>query len=565
VAIGGNRGTRVSDKILVGDLVAEFLQANGVNQAFGVVSVHNIPMLDAIGRGNAIRFVMARGEAGAGHMADAYARVTGGLGVMFTSTGPGAANACGALVEARFAGAPVLHLTGQTATGNIDKGQGTVHDVADQLGMLKAVSKAAYRVRTPDAALAVLRQAATEALTPPTGPVSVEIPIDVQRAAVDRPNPASLVVTPPVPMAPAPAALDALAAMLIAAKRPMLWTGSGARFAGDAVRRLAEMGVGVVTSWNGRGVLPEDHPMTLGGMNGTGTPQVETFYQTCDLMIVAGSRLRGHETRDMDMKLPARRAQIDVDSAANGRTYSAELFVLADAGLTLKLLADRVQGKLAVDPKFADGVKRLKDETRTKYLEALGPYSTFADQLRAAMPRDAIFVRDITLSNSTWGNRVFPLYGPLSSVYAVGAAIGAGMQHGIGAAVGAQGRKVVAMCGDGGFFLNLAELWTAVQERVDIVFVVMNDKGYGVIKHIQDAMYGGRHFFGDLMSPDLETLCKGSNIPFERVSRAQDFGAAVGRMLAKPGPTLVEVDMTAIGAFPRYFQPPPYAQKKAAE
>lgn len=555
----------MSEKILVGDLVAEFLQANGVQDAFGVVSVHNIPILDAIGRRNAIRFVMSRGEAGAGHMADAYARVTGGLGVMFTSTGPGAANACGALVEARFAGAPVLHLTGQTATGNIDKGQGPVHDVPHQLEMLKSVSKAAYRVRTAESALGVLRQAATEALTPPTGPVSVEIPIDVQRTAIDRPHPASLVVTPPPAMAPAPAALDALAEMLLAAKRPMLWCGSGAKTAGAAVKALAEMGVGVVTSWNGRGVIPEDHPMTLGGMNGSGTPQVEAFYQTCDLMIVAGSRLRGHETRDMDMALPARRAQIDVDPAANGRTYSSALFVHADAALTLKLLAEQVQGRLKPDPTFAGEVKALKREATAKYLGTLGPYEAFPEKLRAAMPRDALFVRDITLSASTWGNRTFPMYGPRDSVHAVGAAIGAGMQHGIGAAVAAKGRKVVCMCGDGGFFLNLAELWTAVQERVDIVFLVMNDRGYGVIKHIQDAMYGGRHFFGDLRGPNLEDLCRTSGIPFERVSRCEDIGEAASRMMAKAGPTLIEVDMTAIGAFPRYFQPPPYAQKKAGE
>ena len=132
----------MAEEILVGDLVAEFLQAAGVTTAFGVVSVHNIPMLDGIGRRNAVRFVSSRGEMGAGHMADAYARANGGLGVAFTSTGPGAANITGPLVEAVFAGSPMLHLTGQTATGNIEKRQGAVHDVQDQLGMLEATSLA---------------------------------------------------------------------------------------------------------------------------------------------------------------------------------------------------------------------------------------------------------------------------------------------------------------------------------------------------------------------------------------------------------------------------------------
>ena len=105
----------------VGDLVAEFLSQCGVTTAFGIASVHNIPMLDAIGRRNAIRFMMARGELGGAHMADGYARVSGSLGVIFSSTGPGAANAIGGLIEARFSGSSVLHITGQTSTKFVDR------------------------------------------------------------------------------------------------------------------------------------------------------------------------------------------------------------------------------------------------------------------------------------------------------------------------------------------------------------------------------------------------------------------------------------------------------------
>src|SRR5271154_4031418 len=144
----------------VGDLVAEFLTQCGVTTAFGIASVHNIPMLDAIGRRNAIRFIMARGELGGAHMADGFARVTGELGVLFSSTGPGAANAVGGLIEAQFAASPVLHITGHTATKFADRRLGTVHDPVDQLGMLSSVSKAAYRVRSAEQALGVLTRAA---------------------------------------------------------------------------------------------------------------------------------------------------------------------------------------------------------------------------------------------------------------------------------------------------------------------------------------------------------------------------------------------------------------------
>jgi acetolactate synthase-1/2/3 large subunit len=155
----------------VGDLVAEFLSQCGVTTAFGIASVHNIPMLDAIGRRNAIRFVMARGELGGAHMADGYARVKGGLGVLFSSTGPGAANTVGGLFEARFAGSPVLHITGMTASRFADRAMGSVHDAPDQLGMMRSVSKSAYRVRSAQQALGVLTRAAVDALTAPTGPV----------------------------------------------------------------------------------------------------------------------------------------------------------------------------------------------------------------------------------------------------------------------------------------------------------------------------------------------------------------------------------------------------------
>ncbi len=550
----------MTETMTVGDITAEFLRHCGVDTAFGVISIHNIPMLDAIGRRNAIRFVMARGEAGAGHMADAHARVSGGLGVLITSTGPGAANATGALVEARFAGTPLLHLAGQTATPNIDRGQGAVHDVADQLGMLKAVSKSAYRVRSPDTALGTLARAAAEALTPPRGPVSVEIPVDIQRASIPRPGELDAFTLPvPPPLEPAADALDTLADMVAAARRPLLWLGGGARHAGAEAARLVGLGIPLVTSWNGRGVVPEDHPMTLGPLNNT--PEVEAFYPSVDLLIVVGCRLRGHETRDMTLGLPPRRVQIDVDPAANGRTYSCDLFLCADSAPTLAGLAERIEGRLQIEPGYAGEIAALKTRTTEAYRDYLDAYRSFPGDLREAMPRDAIWVRDITLNNSTWGNRIFPVYGPRDSVYPVGAAIGPGLAMGIGAALAANGRKTVAMCGDGGFFLGLAELWTAVQENADVVFLIMNDRGYGVIKHIQDSMYEGRRYYGDLAGPDFERLAALAGLPFQKVARADQLGPAVRAALAVDGPALVEVDMTAVGPFPPYFAPPPFADK----
>lgn len=546
----------------VGDLVAEFLQQAGVDTVFGVVSVHNIPMLDALGRRNAVRVVGARGEMGAGHMADAYARARRGLGCFFTSTGPGAANSPGALVEARFAASPVLHITGQTATANIDKEQGAVHDVMDQLGMLKSTCKAAYRIRAPEMALGVLMKAAREALTPPMGPVSIEIPIDIQRAEISRPAMLDgLNISPTAPDAGDAASLDALADMAASAKRPMIWCGAGARYARAPVERLAAMGFGVVTSVNGRAVVPETHPMTLGAFQAT--PEVEAFYETVDFMLVAGGRLRGHETRDLSLKLPARRAQIDVDPAACGRTYGVEHFHVGDAEAALSALADRLEGRMNVEAGFAGDIAGVREETRRNYRKQLGPYADFPEIFREAMPEDAYWVRDVTMSNTTWGNRVLPLSEPEQNIYPVGAAIGPGFQFGIGAAFGAGGRKVVAITGDGGFYLNMTELWTASQERPDVAIVVFNDAGYGVIKDIQNVLYGERHYFADPIGPDLEGLAKLADLPYFRVESETEMGPQLKAAIDHDGPTLLEVDMTKIGKLPPYYAPPPYAAKAA--
>jgi len=522
--------------------------------------VHNIPMLDGIGRRNAIRFVMTRGEMGGAHMADGYARATDGLGVVLTSTGPGSANAVAGLVEAQFAGSPVLHITGQTPTKFVDRAMGSVHDVPDQLGTMASSGKAAFRVRSAQQALGTLMKAAALALTPPRGPVTVEVPIDIQRTPIDRPALLDRFQLPVgVPIQPSEADLDELADRVAKAKRPMLWLGNGAKGARAGALALLELGFGAVSSWNGRGTVPEDHPMTIGGLNGNGAPAVQAFYDTCDLMLVAGSRLRAHETSEFAVKLPANLIQIDIDPEANGRTYPNAWFMVGDTAATLAGLAARLKGRLAVEPGYRAEFAAMKAQSRADFMATLGPYATFADQLRAVMPADALWVRDITLNNSTWGNRIFPVLDPRTNIYPVGAGIGVGLHLGIGAAMGGNGRKTVMMSGDGGFFLNMTELWTAAQERPDIVMVVMNDKGYGVIKHIQDSLYGGRRFYGDLLTPDLQQLAALAGVPSFKVTEGEKFGATVAQAMAVSGPTLVEVDMTAIGAFPPYA---PYNKKQ---
>ena len=183
----------------------------------------------------------------------------------------------------------------------------------------------------------------------------------------------------------------------------------------------------------------------------------------------------------------------------------------------MEALLPRIEGRMKIDPAYRTDFATLKQTARSDFLATLGVYGTFPEQLRPVMPKDAIWVRDVTQSNTTWGNRIFPVYSPHQSVFPVGAGIGQGLSLSLGAAAAANGRKTICMTGDGGFFLNVGELWTAVQENLDLSIIVMNDRGYGVIKRIQDATAQGRRFFADLQGPDLGQLAALAGIPFWKV------------------------------------------------
>lgn len=543
----------------VGDLTAAFLEACGVRAAFGVISIHNMPILDAFARRNSPRFVPARGEAGALNMADAFARVSQGLGVGVTSTGVGAGNAAGSLVEAMTAGSPVLHLTGQIELPWLDRDTGYIHENARQPDLLKAVSKAYFRIWSPDQALGVLQEAVRTALTPPMGPVSVEIPIDVQGGETVIPDELDPVAVPLA--APSDDALDRLADLVLGARRPMLWLGGGARRAATAATQLAEMGIGIVTSVNGRGTVPEDHAMTLGSFNLS--PPAEALYETCDLMVVCGSRLRGNETLKYTLSLPERRIRIDADPSMANRAYDSEFFVHGDSLAVLAGLVARLEGRLLdIDPEFAGDVAAARASAIEGMEGNLGEaYAAIGQTIAGAHPAKAPWVRDITLMNSMWGNRLPELSKPWQGVHSLGGAIGQGLSMAVGAAVAAGG-KTVLLSGDGGFMLNAGELATAVQEQADIAIVLMNDGGYGVIKNIQDAHYGSRQVYADMRNPDFAALCGSLGLPHTRVADVDGVGPALQQALDIAGPAMVEVDMTAIGAFARPFAGPPARPKK---
>jgi len=542
----------------VADDLAALMADLGIGCIFGVISIHNMPLIDAIDRAGRIRFVPARGEAGAMNMADGFARVSGGIGVCLSSTGTAAGNAAGAQTEALVAGSRVLHVTSQVDTGLADRDRAAIHDVPRQPQMLGAVSKAVFRAWRPAQAAGALIAAVSACRSAPAGPVSLELPIDVQRAASESAGESRAWIAETPPPRASEAAIAALAERLQAARRPILWLGGGAHGASGPATALARRGIAIVTSTHGRAVVAEDHPGSLGAFNMT--PEAAALYESCDLMIVAGSRLRGNETRNNALPLPPL-AQIDVDASQLGRNYPVALAIHGDAADALSRLDAALPAEWRPDPELAHDVAVARARSEGRLRAALGPYAVIADALAQRVPAGRHpWVRDVTIANSTFGNRYVPIAAPHLGVHALGGGIGQGLAMGIGAALAAQmagGANAVVLSGDGGLQLGLAELATMAETEAPMVLIVMNDRGYGVIANIQDAQYGGRRVHSALLTPDFATLCRSVGLDHEPVRAVQDFAPALDRALARPGPRVIEVDMTAIGPFAEPFAGPP--------
>lgn len=528
-----------------GELVLKTLTAAGVDTVFGIVSVHNVPIYDAIHRLGGVRVVPTRHEQGALSMADGYARATGKLGVAITSTGPGAANAMGSTVEAYWASAPVLHLTGQVETQHLGKAKGFIHEPKDQLAMLQAVSKWAGRPASTAEIPVVLGRAIREALTGRRRPVAVELPIDLQYFETEAEAP----VFEGFPtVEPSRDDLARAAETVLGARRPLIWAGGGvvAAQASAELRALAErLGAGVITSINGRGSLPEDHELCLGSLSWE-TP-IQELTAAADVLVAVGTRFAGPNTQNWKMPLPETIVHLDVDGEEIGRNYPAARGVVGDAKLGLAGLLQALDGGSRVESGWKERVVQARQAARAGVRARVAPYDRIMDNLRAGLARDAIVVKDATIPAYTWANRILDVYEPRTSMHTPSFAIGPGLPLALGAAIGQPGRQVVLIAGDGGFMFNLGELGTAVQERLPVVVLLFNDGGYGILRNIQDQQFEGRRTAVDLHMPDFVKLADAFGLQAARVDRIEGFAPALAEALGSGGPALIEIDQRAIG------------------
>jgi len=537
-----------------GEAVYETLRALGVDTVFGIVSVHNIPIYDAIHRGGGITAVAVRHEQGAVHAADGYARVTGRLGVAITSTGPGVTNGVTGLFEAGFASSRVMMIAGQIDSAYYGKGKGFLHEAENQLPLLRTVTGRTESVRRPEEIGEAVFRVAQDINTGRPRPGAVEIPIDFQyaKAEIDIPH-----VEAWPRKAPDRDAVSRAVEAIRNAKKVVIWAGGGVLTAGaeGELSQLAEaLQAPVFTTGNGRGSLPEDHPLCMGPL--TAQPGVGETLADADVVVAVGTRFQAGQTRNWTLPLGGKLIHLDADPGVIGRNYRADVAVVGDARLGLAGLLKGVESARS-DGAFLARAQELRDATRKQIRSEIGPdYESIMDSMRELLPRDGIVVRDATVPAYLWGNRLMPILSPRTSLNPTSAAIGPALPLAIGAAIGS-GKKTAVIQGDGGFMLNIGELATAVQYNVPVVTCVFNDGGYGVLRSIEGRTFEGRQFGVELATPDFAMVAQGMGMRAEHVDSAASFREAFGRGLAHDGPYLLDIDMTKLTPMSGLGTPPP--------
>jgi thiamine pyrophosphate-dependent acetolactate synthase large subunit-like protein len=514
------------------------LEAHGVDTIFGIPGVHTLALYDAL-RTSSIRHVLARHEQGAGFMADGYARASGRPGVACVITGPGVTNIATPIGEAYTDSSPVMVISSNNPRAHVDAMRGNLHDLKDQLGVMAAVTKWNTRVMAANDAASAVAEGFRQLGTGRPLPVHIEFPLDV----LDEPaSDFDIPVARPRRLQPDPGLLMRAADRLTTAQRVVIYCGGGAVHAnaGSAIVAIAEaLGAPILTSFMGKGTVPEDHPLCLGALWEPGNP-VDEILRSADCMIVFGSKLGAQATMNFQLPLPSNLIRVDVDQRELTLNADPTLSILGDAGLTAEGIAGLLRGANTTSTGFdQDSVKatRAKAEKSAWHAER----RAFLDALRRAIPRDGILVADMT-QMAYIGCYLYPVYEPRTFMFPSGyGTLGFAMPAAIGAKLARPDTVVVPIVGDGGFQFTMSELGTAVQERLGIPIVIFNDSTYSAVKEAQSNERGSRYIGVDLVNPDYVDLAKAYRIPGVRARSPEDLEREVAAALERDLPTIIDV------------------------
>ena len=529
-----------------GQAVTESLKAQGVDTVFGIISIHNLDLFDALfDQQDSLRFIGGRLELGCGFMADGYARATGKPGVLITSTGPGAADSVGAMGEAYFSGSPLLQVTTNVETDFIGQGRNTTHETKNQLGMFEAVTDWNAMIGEIESIPDNLLEAFQRFQNRRPRPVELELPTDLlgNRADVEVIGPRDA----GIPQGD-PAKVEQALQLLLKAKRPAIIVGEEVQMLGgtEEIVRLAEvLGAPVVTSDGAKGAFPEDHPLSLGQMLGRriwGENPVQDWLSTCDAVVILGSIMPHRSTTGVQLNLPDNVVHVLLDGDAIGKNYGATVPIVANSQAVVRQWLDAIgNGDVGKGQAYADEVASVKKDIHRTLQETWGNELRVFETIREVAPRETVFSLDPTVPASR-AARCLPIYGPRKYMHPHGwAGLGFAFPAGLGAKVGQPDSPVVCITGDGGFQYNFQELATAAQYGIHPVILMFNDSAWGVLKKYQQDRFGDRLFATDLVNPDFGKLFESYGFDSTRVSTVAELGPALDGAISSGKTHLVEV------------------------
>jgi acetolactate synthase I/II/III large subunit len=516
-----------------GDAIVESLIAHGIDTVFGIPGAHMYDFNDALARRtDAIRFITARHEQGAAYMAFGYAKSTGRVGVYTVVPGPGVLNSAAALCTAYGATAPVLCITGNIMSHLIGRGRGQLHELPDQLALLRGLTKWAERIDHPAQAPYVMAEAFRQLASGRVRPVAVEAPWDVfgQKADVAPPPRMSPIPAP----APDPDSIAKAAELIAAAKRPLITVGAGALHAGDAVLRLASLlQAPVTTHRSGKGIVSADSPYSLDSV------AAHEYWKDADLLLGIGSRLELQHFRWRWLPRNAKMVRIDIDPTEMVR-LKPHVGIVADSSAGASALADALESKVGRRASRHTLFDQLRASARTK-IQRIQPQMGFIDAIREVLPRDGFYVEEISQVGFT-SRFGFPVYGPRQYVTCgYQDNLGFGFNTALGVKVANPTKAVVAACGDGGFLFGGQELATAVQHRIPVVTVLFNNSSYGNVRRDQIEQYQGRMLGSNLMNPDFVKYTESFGALALRAADPGELRSMLTRALRAEVPAVIEV------------------------
>ncbi len=533
-----------------GEAVYRVLKANRIDTVFGLLGGSMLELYDAMYRGGDIAYVGARDERAAGHMADAWARMTGKPGVVLgAQAGPGVVNIATAVAEAHLAYSPLVVIAG--AISRSDQAKDTFQEV-DQVALFAPICKRSVMVTDPSRLAPMLEDAIRLASSGRRGPVVLHVPRDLFAAQVPPIAPEPVKIARPGP--PAPEDVTAIARLLSGAKRPVIFAGAGFKWSAgcDTLTRLAEtLEIPVVASTGHADVMRHGHPWFAGQAGPRGNRVASRLTKEADVMIVLGARLGFNSTFHSNDYVGAdtRIAHVDIKGSAVGRYFPAEIAVQADACQTAVALTEKCS-KPAADPwriSFQDDMKTLRaerDEEARIDTRPMHPRRALAE-IRKVLPQNAIVTLDTGNTCLQAADRLVH-YAPRSLITPLDfGLVGFGLPAAIGAKAAAPDRPVVAIMGDGAIGYTMIEIQTAISYGLPIVIVVLDNEAWGAEKAYQQEFFEGRLLGAEIASPRFDRfaeLCGGKGIWIES---PEDLGPALTSAFSCGATTVIHAKIDA--------------------